>query len=98
VSVRRGRQTLWSEEFRTGEANMCHTLANLEHHHFKYRAFRRGGDLHIHFLGAAAVSFAHGVAAEDGDVFEISAPPFVRPLRNRLRAAPDEGFIAATAL
>ncbi len=98
VSVRRGQQVLWSEEFATGEANMCHTLANLEHHHFKYRAFRRPGDVHIHFFGAASVSYAHGVTAKDGDVFEIAAPPFVQPLRNRLRAAPDEGFVAATPL
>lgn len=98
VSIRRGGQTLWSEEFATGEANMCHSLANLEHHHFKYRAFRRPGDVHIHFFGAASVSYAHGVAARDGDVFEIAAPPFVQPLRNRLRAAPDEGLIAATPL
>jgi len=98
AAILRGQQTLWSEDFRTGEANMCHSLANLEHHHFKYAQFRRPGDVHIHFFGAASVSCAHGVTAEDGDVFEISAAPFVRPLRNRLRKTPDEGFIAATAL
>ena len=54
--------------------------------------------MHIHFFGAASVSYAHGMAAKDGDVFEIAASPFVQPLRNRLRAAPDEGFVAATPL
>ena len=27
----------------SGEANMCHTIANLEHHHFKYALFRQPG-------------------------------------------------------
>ena len=98
ASILRGGQTLWSEDFKTGEANMCHTLTNLEHHHFKYRAFRRPGDVHVHFFGAASVSYAHGVTAKDGDMFEIAAPPFVQPLRNRLRATPDEGLVAATPL
>ncbi len=98
VSIRRGQQTVWSEDFATGEANMCHSLANLEHHHFKYGVFRRPGDLHIHFFGAACVSYARGVRAENGDLFEISAAPFVQPLRNRLRAMPDEGFIGAIPL
>jgi hypothetical protein len=64
---------------------MSHTLANLEHHHFKYAAFRRPGDVHIHFFGTATLSFSDGVRAEPGDVFEIAAAPFRLPLRNPLR-------------
>ena len=36
---------------------MAHTLANLEHHHFKYAAHRVPGQAHVHFFGAAAFSF-----------------------------------------
>lgn len=83
--LRDGKE-LWSGEFLTGEANMTHTLANIEHHHFKYAAFRRPGDIHCHFFGTATLSFAAGVKTQPGDVFEISAPPFGRPLRNPLVA------------
>ena len=63
---------------------MSHALHNLEHHHFKYPLFRRPGDVHVHFFGTATLSFADGVRAEVGDVFEIEAAPFALPLRNRL--------------
>ncbi len=75
---------LWSAPFLTGEANMTHTLANIEHHHFKYPLFRRPGDVHCHYFGTATLSFAAGVTTQDGDIFEISAPGFGRPLQNRL--------------
>jgi hypothetical protein len=90
VRVRRAGQTVWEKPFLTGEANMSHHLANLEHHHFKYELFRRPGDLHVHFFGTATLSFADGIKASDGDVFEIEAPPFTLPLRNPLKtvAAP----------
>ena len=64
---------------------MSHHLTNLEHHHFKYPLFRRPGDLHVHFFGTATISFADGIVAEDGDVFEIEAQPFALPLRNPLQ-------------
>jgi len=62
VSVERGGRVLWSKSIATGEAKMSHTLANLEHHHFKYDEHRRPGDAHIHFFGADAFSFGdvHG--------------------------------------
>jgi hypothetical protein len=83
----RNGQELWAGEFLTGEANMTHTLTNIEHHHFKYAHFRRAGDIHCHFYGTATLSFAAGVTTQAGDVFEISAPAFGRPLRNPLVAA-----------
>lgn len=83
----RAGQEIWSGDFLTGEANMTHTLANLEHHHFKYAAFRRPGDVHCHYYGTATLSFAAGMTAQPGDVFEISAPEFGQPLRNPLRAS-----------
>ena len=88
VRVRRAGQTVWEKPFLTGEANMSHHLANLEHHHFKYELFRRPGDLHVHFFGTATLSFADGIKASDGDVFEIEAPPFTLPLRNPLKTVP----------
>lgn len=82
--VRRAGAVVWEKPFLTGEANMSHSLANLEHHHFKYAHNRVPGDVHVHFLGTAALSFADGFRAEDGDVFEIEAPGFGRPLRNSI--------------
>jgi hypothetical protein len=82
--VLRDGKTLWEKPFLTGEANMSHTLANLEHHHFKYRLFRRPGDVHVHFYGTATLSFADGIETRIGDEFEISAPQFRLPLRNAL--------------
>lgn len=67
---------------------MSHTIANLEHHHFKYDLFRRPGDVHVHFFGTATLSFSHGLKTEDGDEFEIQAAPFSLPLRNRLALSP----------
>ena len=59
--IRRGERVVWEKPFATGEANMCHTLANLEYHHFKYAQHRRPGDVHLHFFGTATLSFADGM-------------------------------------
>jgi hypothetical protein len=81
--------TIWEKPFLSGEANMSHHIANLEHHHFKYELFRRPGDIHVHFFGTATLSFADSITTQEGDVFEIEAEPFRLPLRNRLtRGAP----------
>lgn len=83
----RDTTVIWEREFLTGEANMSHSFANLEHHHFKYGLFRRPGDLHVHFFGTATISFADGVRTKTGDVFEIEASPFRLPLRNEVVVA-----------
>lgn len=80
----RGSTPIWEKPFASGEDNMSHSFANLESHHFKYEAFRRPGDVHVHFFGTATLSFADGIEAQPGDVFEISAEGFGAPLRNRL--------------
>jgi hypothetical protein len=85
--IRRDGAVIWEKPFLSGEANMCHSLANLERHHFKYDLFRRPGDLHVHFFGTATLSFSDGVSAQPGDVFEIEAAPFTLPLRNPLARA-----------
>ena len=85
--ILRGGSPIWEKPFLSGEANMSHSLANLEHHHFKYAQFRRPGDIHVHFFGTATLSFSDGVRTEAGDEFEIAAAPFTLPLRNPLARA-----------
>ncbi|MDB6058642.1 MAG: hypothetical protein JWO95_2486 [Verrucomicrobiales bacterium] len=85
VKIERAGTAIWCKPFNTGESNMCHTVTNLEHHHFKYPAHRRAGDAHIHFLGADVFSFGDGIALQDGDVTEIQLEGFGRPLRNPIR-------------
>jgi hypothetical protein len=88
--IYRGGKILWEKPFLSGEANMSHTLANLEHHHFKYEVFRQPGDIHVHMFGTATLSFADGISCREGDEVEISAPGFGVPLRNRLAFRPAE--------
>jgi hypothetical protein len=83
--VRRGAEVVWEKAFLTGDANMCHTFANLEFHHFKYAAHRRPFDVHLHFFGTATLSFADGIQVRDGDRFEIELAEFGAPLINPLQ-------------
>jgi hypothetical protein len=85
VRIERAGKIVWSKPFATGEKNMSHSLANLEHHHFKYAQHRRPGDAHVHFLGADAFSFGEGIELLHGDVMEIELAGFGRPLRNPIR-------------
>jgi len=85
--ILRGDRVIWEKPFASGQDNMSHSLENLEYHHFKYAAFRRPGDVHVHFFGTGTLSFADGVRTQAGDVFEITAAPFSLPLRNPLGAA-----------
>ncbi|MDH5354813.1 MAG: GguC family protein [Gammaproteobacteria bacterium] len=82
--ILRNGEVLWEKPFVSGEDNMSHSIDNLEHHHFKYARFRRPGDVHVHFFGTATISFSDQVQLEPGDVFEISAQGFGKPLRNTL--------------
>jgi hypothetical protein len=88
--ILRGGQVLWEKPFLSGETNMSHSFANLEHHHFKYGLFRQPGDIHVHMFGTATLSFGDGVRTEEGDVFEIEADGFGLPLRNALAIAAEE--------
>lgn len=88
--ILRGGKTVWEKQFLSGEANMSHTIANLEYHHFKYALFCQPGDLHIHMYGTATLSVADGFVTQEGDVFEIESPQFGLPLRNRLAKAAAE--------
>jgi hypothetical protein len=82
--ILRNGKVLWQKPFVSGEANMSHSIANLEYHHFKYQMFRRPGDVHIHFFGTATLSVADGIRTAPDDVFEIESRDFGKPLRNRL--------------
>ena len=88
----RDGQVLWEKEFLSGEANMCHSLENLEYHHFKYSQFLRPGDVHVHFFGTATLSFADGIRTQAGDRFEISQAEFGQPLSNGI-ASSEAAFV-----
>ena len=86
--IRRDGAVLWQKPFLTGEANMCHTFANLEYHHFKYKQHRVPGDVHLHFFGTATVSFVDNIQLQAGDEFEVDLPALGAPLINRLVIEP----------
>lgn len=97
--IRRDGVVRWEKPFLTGEDNMCHSLANLEYHHFKYAAHRIPGDVHLHFFGTATLSFADGIKVQPGESFEIDLPALGAPLVNPLQiAAPDFAMNAVVAL
>jgi hypothetical protein len=93
VRIFRDGKPVWSGSVISGEENMTHTIANLEHHHFKYRMFRRPGDVHVHFFGASILSCQDGFRAEPNDVVEIECSPFGRSLRNPLTWQKEEGLV-----
>jgi len=84
VKILRNEEVLWEKTVRTGELNMCHSLANLEHHHFKFAGHLQAGMVHVHFMGADCLSFGEGIRLEAGDVTEIHFKGFGRPLRNTI--------------
>jgi hypothetical protein len=90
VAIERGGREFWSKNILTGEAEMCHSLANIEHHHFKFESHRRPGNVHVHYYGACGLSYGDGVQLAEGDVMAISYTGFGRPLRNPLRMARGE--------
>ena len=85
VTIERSGKVIWEAPQASGERWMCHTLANLEHHHFKHAEHRRPGDVHIHFFGADMFSFKDRLRLEDGDVMSISFEGYGRALRNPIR-------------
>ena len=95
VTIERANKVLWSQEILTGEDEMCHSLANIEHHHFKFEAHRRPGDLHVHYFGACSLSFGAGVHLADGDEMIVEFNGFGRALRNPLRVARDGATLVA---
>jgi hypothetical protein len=95
VKIERAGKILWSQEILTGEDEMCHSLANIEHHHFKFEPHRRPGDLHVHYFGACSLSFGAGVQLADGDKMIVEFSGFGRALCNPLRVARGEATLVA---
>ena len=77
---------------------MCHTLANLEHHHFKYACSAGPATCTCTISAPPRCPSPTGSGPQPGDVFEIEAPGFGRALRNPIVAAKDEGVSAVTPL
>lgn len=96
VMIERNGSPLWNKKFRTGDSEMCHSLENIEHHHFKYEAHRRNGDVHVHFFGTDCLSFSDNIRLQEGDVMQISVEGYGRPLRNPLRV--DKSAIAPVSV
>jgi len=96
--IYRAGEMIWEKPFLSGEANMSHSYANLEHHHFKYDVFRQPGDVHVHMFGTATLSFADGIVPQSGDIFEIDAPVLGMALRNPLQFAQDRGVVSVKNL
>jgi len=89
VTIRREGKDFWSKEICTGEVEMCHSLQNIEHHHFKFATHRRAGDVHVHYFGACSLSFGAGVQLADGDFMEIQFDGFGRALENPISIPKD---------
>jgi len=88
VTIERAGAVMWTQAIASGEAEMCHSLQNIEHHHFKFEPHRRPGDVHVHYYGACALSFGAGVQLADGDIMSVAFASFGRALRNSLRVSP----------
>lgn len=86
ATILREGAVLWTKTFRTGESEMCHSLQNIEHHHFKFEAHRRPGDIHVHFFGTDCLSFSDHIRLQDGDLMQVDAEGFGRALMNPVRA------------
>jgi hypothetical protein len=85
VWIERAGARVWGRAVASGEAEMSHSLRNIEHHHFKFDAHRRPGDVHVHFFGAHSLSFGEGITLLDGDIACIRFDGFGRALRNAVR-------------
>jgi hypothetical protein len=85
AAIERGGKVIWQAAQASGKQRMCHSLANLEHHHFKHAEHRCPGDVHIHFFGADMFSFKDRLRLENGDVMSIAFEGFGRPLRNPIQ-------------
>ncbi len=68
-----------------GNPRCATACSNIEHHHFKFEAHRRPGDVHVHFFGTDCLSFSDHIRLQDGDVMQVAVEGYGRPLRNPVR-------------
>lgn len=83
-TVSRGGQTLYdSGSLWSGEQHMCHSLSNMEDHHFKYPQHRIPGDIHLHYFGTSKLSYGtRDWQYADGDEIQVATTGFSAPLVN----------------
>jgi len=98
VQIERAGKIVWAKAIHTGETEMCHSLANIEHHHFKFETNRRPGDVHVHYFGADFLSFGDGVKLTDGDVMRVRYDGFGRALDNPLQVAKNSAKLIVTQI
>ncbi|MDB5391525.1 MAG: Sugar transporter [Planctomycetaceae bacterium] len=84
--------TLWS-----GEKHMCHSLANMEDHHFKYSQHRNPGDIHLHYFGTSKLSYGtRDWQYATGDEIQIETTEFSAPLVNVVHKSAESTIPYAT--
>ncbi len=88
ITLERDGEVQWQAKFRTGEANMLHSIANIEAHYFKYSQWYIPGDIHVLYFGNAVMSTAQGEVVEDGDFYRLDCETFGLPLVNSVRFGP----------
>ena len=71
----RGRSAVGEAVPRPARPTCRHSIANLEHHHFKYALFRRPGDVHVHFFGTATAASATGSKRKRATCSRSRPPP-----------------------
>jgi hypothetical protein len=84
AAVERHRKVIWQFPIASGGRWMSHSLANLEHHHFKHESHRHPGEAHIHFFGADVFSFRDRLKLQEADEMVVAFEGMGRPLRNPL--------------
>lgn len=91
-SIERNGESLYhSGPLLSGEDHMSHSLANCEHHHFKYAQHRVPGDVHLHYFGTSKLSHSSRTwKFAEGDRIEVSAAEFSSSLVNTVRRSSDE--------
>jgi len=98
VSIRRNGEPLWQAELATGDRHTSYRLEQIERSLFRHPGHRHPGDVHVHFLGCPATSYAQGVRLQEGDEMIVAWEGFGRPLVNRVRYAPRVPATAAVPL
>ncbi len=88
TTITRQNEVLWEKEFLTGEANMSHSIHNLEYHHFKYDLFQNSAGVHLHFFGTSTLSFQDQIQIQAGDEITVTMDPFHFPLTNQIQISP----------
>jgi len=58
---------------------MCHSLANIEHHHFKFPANRRRAMCTSTSSAPHSLSFGQGIRLQNGDIMQVQLKNFAGP-------------------